>query len=141
MSFEIAQCRNVYVKMHNGHKERNYLFYIITKFQPCSLPGTTGPTVESFCADNNVHNIYNDPNLYRSIDWLLRNIHLFAAAWIVNTFRATKTGRSASVLVLHYLFGGLNKSFYLKKTFLIIIIFIQFRIYKVTVFRLIAPER
>ena len=62
VSFESAQCRNVYVKMHNGLKERKYLF------QPCSLPGTTGPTVESFCADYNVHNIYNDPNLYMSIE-------------------------------------------------------------------------
>ena len=39
-----------------------------TNFEPHSFPGTTGPTVESFIAYNNVHNKYNDPNLYMSID-------------------------------------------------------------------------
>ena len=80
---------NVYVKMHNGLKERKQLFSIInkTKFDPSSFPGTTEPTVESICADNNVHNIYtlyNDPKLYSSIDWLFWNVHLYAAVWLVN---------------------------------------------------------
>lgn len=33
------------------------------------------------------NNIYNDPKLYRSIDWLLRDIHLYAVVWLVNPFR------------------------------------------------------
>ena len=45
--------------------------------------------VGSFCKNNNVHNIYNDPELYKSIDWLLKNMHLYAAVWLVNPFRAT----------------------------------------------------
>ena len=55
------------------------------------------PPYWTHCGEFYVHNIYNDPNFYRSIEWLLRNKYLFTAVWLVNPFRATQTARPVRV--------------------------------------------